>query len=90
MLPPIAAVDGLLHQLAVGLKHIHQVGAHADLRPESLRFRDSNTLVLFDLNGVLPPNRDAVIVESGSHGCMPPEQVRLFAAVFPAILTLQE
>jgi serine/threonine protein kinase len=86
-LPPMQATilpfrNGVLHQLAVALAHTHQVGAHADLKPDNLRFRDENSIVLFDFNGSLPiaaDGRETVMQTggvAGTHGYMAPEQVR--------------
>jgi serine/threonine protein kinase len=74
--------NGVLHQLALALAHTHKVGAHADLKPGNLRFRDENSIVLFDFNGALPiaaEGRHTVKQTggiAGSHGYMPVEQVR--------------
>jgi serine/threonine protein kinase len=74
--------NGVLHQLAVALAYLHQVGAHADLKLDNLRFRDENSIVLFDFNGSLPiaaDGRETVIQTggvAGTHGYMAPEQVR--------------
>jgi serine/threonine protein kinase len=85
-LPPMQAAilpfrNGVLHQLAVALAHTHQVGAHADLKPDNLRFREENSIVLFDFNGSLPiaaDGRETVIQTggvAGTQGYMAPEQV---------------
>jgi hypothetical protein len=68
-------------QLALALASVHRFGAHLDLKPDNLRLRDSNTVVLLDFNSMLPlaqAGGDTLLQiggMTGTHGYMPKEQV---------------